>query len=298
MTPTPGEPSDWLVMNADLLTPGGRALDVACGSGRHALWLAGAGFDVQALDRDAARIAALREHAARLARRVDAHVVDLEAGGVTLGDAVFDLVLVVNYLHRPLMPAILAAVKPGGLLVYETFTVGQEKRGRPTNPAFLLQRGELPRLVRPLTILRVREGEFGGRFIASVVAQKKRLRVTNTANGKPGGTLTEADRSTNSSRHGDDDRRHRQDYDIVNNCRCSPRRVRSSSCALPPWRGLVSSPRRAHANGVCRSRRPPVFSLRAFVAACPSRGRAGEERVASPACPLKSSSHSTATRAG
>ncbi len=82
------------------------------------------------------------------------------------------MVLVFNYLHRPLMPAIRAAVKPGGRIVYETFTARQAERGHPKNPAFLLNDGELPALMGPFAILRSREGEFDGRFVASIVAER------------------------------------------------------------------------------------------------------------------------------
>ncbi len=174
----PGEPygetgpSSWLVANADLLAQGGTVLDVACGAGRHALLLAAVGFQVRAVDRDAEKIALLRDAAGRLGLPVDAAVVDLEAGAVDLGSAAFDLVLVVHYLHRPLFPGLTRALKPGGLLVYETFTIDQAARGRPTNPDFLLQQGELPRLVAPLEILRRREGEFEGRMVAGVVVRR------------------------------------------------------------------------------------------------------------------------------
>ena len=80
--------------------------------------------------------------------------------------------IVFNYLHRPLVPAIVEAVAPGGVLIYETFTAAQASRGRPCNPAFLLNEGELPTLVEPLRILRSREGDFDGKFVAAVVAMR------------------------------------------------------------------------------------------------------------------------------
>ena len=168
----PGDPSAWLVASRDLLPAGGLALDVASGWGRNAVWLAAAGFEVVALDRNPARIAAVREHAVRHGLPVEARLADLEATPPALGSGIFDVVVVTNYLHRPLMPSIVGAVKRGGVLVYETFLAGQERRGRPTNPAFLLQAGELRRLVAPLSILREREGDFDGRLIASIVARK------------------------------------------------------------------------------------------------------------------------------
>jgi rhodanese-related sulfurtransferase len=165
-------PSAWILENADLLPRGGRALDVACGRGRHALLLAGAGFRVDAVDRDEARIAGLEATADRLELPVEARVVDLETGDVDLGDGVYGVVLVFHYLHRPLFPALLRALAPGGVLLYETFTTAQAARGKPTNPDFLLQPGELVARVAPLEVLRQREGDFEGRMVASVAARK------------------------------------------------------------------------------------------------------------------------------
>ena len=166
-------PASWLVANRALLPPSGRALDVACGRGRNALWLAGQGFDTTALDRDAAAVAALDDRARRDGLSLTSRAMDLEADGATLGTDAYDVIVVVHYLHRPLFPALRAALRPGGVLVYETFTVAQAARGRPTNPAFLLEPGELPRLVAPLQILAAREGDYEGRMVSSVVASKQ-----------------------------------------------------------------------------------------------------------------------------
>lgn len=165
-------PSSWLVENADLIKPGARALDVACGTGRHALWLAERGCQVHAVDRDGAALAALAERAAALDLVITTERLDLEAPGVLLGTARYDLIVVVHYLYRPLFPVLERALAPGGLLFYETFTVAQAARGRPTKPEFLLRPGELVALVRPLVVLRQREGEYEGRSVAAVVAEK------------------------------------------------------------------------------------------------------------------------------
>jgi len=85
--------------------------------------------------------------------------------------------VVMRYLHRPLFPALLAALKPEGLLLYETFTVRQAAHGHPVNPDFLLQPGELEQLVAPLEILRHREGEIGGDELAAVAARRSSARV-------------------------------------------------------------------------------------------------------------------------
>lgn len=165
-------PASWLLRNSDLLALGQAVLDLACGTGRHALLLASGGFEVRAVDRDAAAIETLRATAARLDLAVRAEVLDLEQGEVDLGDAAYDLILGIHYLHRPLFPALRRALRPGGTLLYETFTTAQAARGRPTNPDFLLQPGELPRLAAPLTVLRQREGEFDGRMVAGIAARR------------------------------------------------------------------------------------------------------------------------------
>jgi len=171
----PFGPSSWLVLNADLLPPGARTLDLACGSGRHALLLAVAGFPVLAVDRDREKIESLYEMAGRLAIPLQAETLDLEAPGADLGTGLYDLILGFHYLHRPLFPAILSALAPGGLLLYETFTVEQARKGKPTNPEFLLRPGELALRVAPLEILREREGEFEGRWVSAVAAHVRRL---------------------------------------------------------------------------------------------------------------------------
>jgi SAM-dependent methyltransferase len=161
----------WLVQHADLLPAQGTALDVACGSGRHALWLGAHGLVTTAVDRDPAAVEAVNEAARSRGLPVTARVLDLETVDVSLGEAAYDVIVVVHYLHRPLFPALIAALRADGLLVYETFTRAQAARGTPTNPAFLLESGELRRIVAPLEILREREGDYEERLVASVVAK-------------------------------------------------------------------------------------------------------------------------------
>ena len=169
-------PSDWLVQHADLLARDQPVLDLASGRGRHALWLAAAGFHVCAVDRDPEKLEALAGAARARGVTVETRALDLERGDVDLGLEEYGSVVVFNYLHRPLFPALIRSLKPGGVLVYETFTAGQAARGHPRNPAFLLQDGELPRLVAPLQIISSREGEFGGKLIASIAARKGKER--------------------------------------------------------------------------------------------------------------------------
>ncbi len=165
-------PSSWLVECADLLPRGGPALDVACGTGRHALVLAAAGYEVHAVDRDAAKIEELSRSAAQLGMTITAEVRDLETAVPDLGRDIYALIAVFHYLHRPLFPALVQALAPRGLLLYETFTVDQARRGRPTSPDHLLQHGELRALLAPLDIERERDGAYEGRMVAAVAARK------------------------------------------------------------------------------------------------------------------------------
>jgi SAM-dependent methyltransferase len=136
-------PSEWLLRFAPLIAASGVVADVACGAGRHARWLLEHGFSVVAFDRDLSRLEL--EHP-RLRRRE----VDLESpSGFVFEDAPFDAVLVTHYLWRPLFPALLGALKPDGVFLYETFAREHAALGRPQNPDFLLEPGELLARVGP-----------------------------------------------------------------------------------------------------------------------------------------------------
>ena len=136
-------PSAWVCRWADRVPAGGRVLDVACGNGRHARHFAALGHPVEAVDRDPAM-------PARLAGipGVSARTADLEGAPWLYPGVQFAGIVVVNYLHRPLFPHLLAALALDGVLIYETFAAGNERYGRPSNPAFLLQPGELLEAVR------------------------------------------------------------------------------------------------------------------------------------------------------
>ena len=121
---------------AHLIAPQGSVLDVACGSGRHLRWLAAQGFAVTGVDRDAAALASLEG----VGRVVTA---DIEGGPWPLAGACFDALVVTNYLWRPLWPALRASLADAGVLIYETFALGNEAFGKPSNPDFLLRPGEL-----------------------------------------------------------------------------------------------------------------------------------------------------------
>jgi len=131
-------PSNWVVRWADRVPAGGRVLDLACGGGRHARHFAARGHPVEAVDRDPAMLASLAGVPGVTTRRADLEVKPWPYEG-----ARFAGIIVTNYLHRPLFPHLLAALGPDGVLIYETFAVGNERYGRPSNPAFLLMPGEL-----------------------------------------------------------------------------------------------------------------------------------------------------------
>jgi SAM-dependent methyltransferase len=166
------DPALWLVDHQHLLPRAGTALDVACGRGRNAIWLAQRGLDTLAVDRDIAALVDLRAEAERLRLPLTTATIDLEGGDARLPAAAFDVVVVVRYLHRPLFPVLIEAMRPGGILVCETFTRAQAVRGKPTNPAFLLEPGELRTLVAPLEVLVEREGDFEGKMLAGVIARR------------------------------------------------------------------------------------------------------------------------------
>jgi SAM-dependent methyltransferase len=150
-----------------LLTPSGLVLDVACGSGRHVRWLAAQGFRVTGIDRDATAL----EPLATLARTV---VADIEGGAWPLPGETFDAVVVTNYLWRPLWPVLLASLSEGGVLLYETFALGHEDYGRPSNPAFLLREGELLQACDGLQIVAFEDGLLSDppRRIQRIVARR------------------------------------------------------------------------------------------------------------------------------
>lgn len=138
------KPSDWVERFAPLVAGGGRVLDLACGGGRHSRLLARLGCAVVALDRDAAALADVTEGIdAGIAGRIECRLADVESGPWPFGEGEFDGIVVTHYLHRPLFDALAAALRPGGVLIYETFARGNERYGRPSNPAFLLARDEL-----------------------------------------------------------------------------------------------------------------------------------------------------------
>jgi tellurite methyltransferase len=166
-------PSLFVVEHCRQLSPG-RALDVASGDGRHALYLARHGWAVDAVDFAHAGLARLLAVARRNGLPVAALQADLEA--FPLPGEHYDLVVNTRYLQRSLFGALRIAVRPGGLIVFETFLRGYERFGQPKNPNFLLDPGELADRFRDFEILAYHEGcsetESGPAFLAQMLARR------------------------------------------------------------------------------------------------------------------------------
>jgi len=132
-------PSSWVARYASIVPKSGPVLDLAAGNGRHTRYFNGLGYAVVAVDRDVSGLADLSGDA-----QITVIEADLEGGEPwPLGDRRFAGIIVTNYLHRPLFTRIAAAMEPDGVLIYDTFAVGNERFGRPSNPDFLLKPGEL-----------------------------------------------------------------------------------------------------------------------------------------------------------
>jgi len=168
-------PSEWVRRWSHLIAPGATALDVACGAGRHLRWLRGLGHEVTGVDRSAEALAAC----AGLGELVQA---DIENGPWPFAGRRFGAVVVTNYLWRPLLPAIVGSVAPGGVLIYETFAHGNETVGRPARPEFLLAPGELIQACAGLRVVAYEDGflQAPERFVQRVTAVRER-----TAPGGP-----------------------------------------------------------------------------------------------------------------
>lgn len=162
-------PSVWVQRWSHLVRPGGTVLDVACGHGRHLRWFAERGHPVTGVDRSPEAIAAV----AGLGTAIKA---DIENGPWPLVDddqpRQFDAVVVTNYLWRALFPVLLQSVAPGGVLIYETFTAGNETVGKPSRPDFLLRPGELLQTCAGLRVVAYEDGYLAQpeRFVQRIVA--------------------------------------------------------------------------------------------------------------------------------
>lgn len=158
-------PSSWVRRWTHLVPAGAAVLDIACGFGRHMRWFSQRGHPVVGVDRAQDAIDAV----ASLGEAVRA---DIEGGPWPLSGRAFAGVVVTNYLWRPLWPAILQSVAPGGVLIYETFTVGHETVGKPSRPDFLLQPGELLHACRELRVVGYEDGflDEPARFVQRIAA--------------------------------------------------------------------------------------------------------------------------------
>lgn len=153
------QPSAWVQRFAPLI-PAGRVLDLACGGGRHARLLA-TGRTVIAVDRDAVALAVAAGPGIEVVQCDLEHLQASSHPAWPLQPHGYVGIVVTNYLHRPLMPALLDSLAPGGVLIYETFAAGNGQFGKPSNPDFLLAPGELLRFAQAHPSLRVLAYEDG-----------------------------------------------------------------------------------------------------------------------------------------
>lgn len=172
------EASELLQQWAGLLTPAavpGPVLDVACGDGRNGIFLAGQGLHVICCDRSRPSLRLARAAARRANVAIRLWWTDLEAGDrKPLPRNAFGAILVFRYLHRPLIPEIRSALRPGGYVIYETFIQDQARFGPPKNPEHLLRKGELAECFSDWQCLHAFEGELTNpsRAMARIVARK------------------------------------------------------------------------------------------------------------------------------
>ena len=158
-------PSEWIVRWSHLLAPGATVLDVACGHGRHMQWFAARGHAVTGVDRATEATEAASAHGRCL-------TADIESGPWPFTGETFGAVVVTNYLWRPRMADIVAAVAPGGVLLYETFAAGNETVGKPSRPDFLLRPGELLAACSGLRVVAYEDGFLAEppRFVQRIAA--------------------------------------------------------------------------------------------------------------------------------
>lgn len=173
--PFPDAPAPWLVAHRELLSGAGRALDVACGDGRNALYLARQGYAVDAIDASDVAIDALRAAARERGLAVQPRVVDLEHEPLPPGP--YDVVVTMSFLQRDLFGPLQDVLAPGGLLFYETLAEAHVTQlGRSFNPAYLLAEGELLRAFQGLEVIDhfagVAERPGGARGVEAIVARR------------------------------------------------------------------------------------------------------------------------------
>jgi len=168
------EPSEFLVEAAEYLPRTGLALDVAAGAGRNSIFLADLGLEVIALDLSDLAMKKCRRRSIAAGRSVYCAVVDLER--FSLPENHFDVVINFNYLNRGLAGSMAQALRPGGVLVFETLTIAHKKWKPDFNPLFLLERGELAGMFPALHLLRYSERDIRigskPRAVASLLAKR------------------------------------------------------------------------------------------------------------------------------
>jgi tellurite methyltransferase len=170
-------PNPLLIKYAPLLLQEGLdgfILDLACGEGENGLYLAGLGLPVILADRSADALQVVRQSAEERGLDVRLWRVDFETGKNPFAGQEYRAIVVFRYLHRPLIPFIREAVRPGGILIYETFTVDQPKYGHPHNPDYLLRPGELADWFREWEVIHYFEGllEDPPRAMAQIVCRR------------------------------------------------------------------------------------------------------------------------------
>lgn len=140
-----GSPSLWVAKHLSLIRENGSVLDLACGKGRHAIYAAQQGYRVDAIDLDARTVSGLINM-----ENINVYIADLETNHWRPPKPKYDGVIVSRYLYRPLLRTLFEILNAGGVLIYETFMVGNERYGKPSNPDFLLLPNELQEFYTPL----------------------------------------------------------------------------------------------------------------------------------------------------
>ncbi len=178
-------PSPWIRRWSHLVPSGASVLDVACGHGRHMRWFAALGHPVVGVDRAQPALASLADLAARSA--VETICADIENGPWPLPGRRFGAVVVTNYLWRPLLPTLLDSLAAGGVLLYETFALGQQTVGKPSRPDFLLAPGELLQACAGLRVVAFEDGfvEQPPRFVQRIVAVREAASEAGAADAAP-----------------------------------------------------------------------------------------------------------------
>jgi SAM-dependent methyltransferase len=175
-----GNVSPWIRRWSHLVPDGGAVLDLACGQGRHVRWFAARGHPVVAVDRSRQALDAMSDLTTdAVAPLVQTVLADIENQAWPLThdgiEQTFDAVIVTNYLWRPLAPAIVACVAPGGVLIHETFAAGNETVGKPSRPDFLLRPGELLEACSGLRVVAYEDGflDEPERFVQRIAAVRE-----------------------------------------------------------------------------------------------------------------------------